>query len=836
MKVEYDFKKIEEKWQKVWEEREEYQTKEESDKEKYYVLEQFPYPSGNLHMGHVRVYAIGDVIARVARTKGYNTLHPIGWDAFGLPAENAAFKHGVHPRDWTKSNIKNMKEQFKLLGLSYDWGREISTANENYYKFTQMIFIKLFEHNLAYKKKSLVNWCPSCKTVLANEQVATGKCERCSAIVAKKDLEQWFFKITDYAEELIDDLATLPNWPKKVKQMQINWIGKSKGVEVNFKFKDKKLPKLLKIEDYITVYTTRPETLYGVTYIAVAPEHEFLKKLLSSPEMDVELKKQCVNFIESCSSANEIERTSKNTEKIGIWTGIYLINPIDNSEVPLYVTNYVILNYATGFVMGVPAHDERDFDFAKKYNLPMKYVIENNKENKETTQTEDGVLINSGKFNGLCCKKAAKQISEHVKQSGFGSPKINYKLRDWLISRQRYWGAPIPIIYCKKCGIVCEKEENLPVRLPKELDFTSFDSPLASYEKFINTLCPKCRAPSRREVDTMDTFVCSSWYYLRYCDRNNEKQPFLREKTDKWMPIDKYVGGIEHAVLHLLYSRFLMKFFYKIGLVSQKEPFPNLVAQGMVLKNHAKMSKSLGNIVSLDKTRDKYGADTLRLFIMFAAPYESDLEWNDNAVMGVKRFLERVWRIVNYFKFWILKDYEPNGKITTENLTDQDKALFECLNSSLKNIKNDINKLSFNTAISRSMELCNALYKYKENMPDFYNAELLSKTILSLIIVISPFCPHMTSELWEILKRPENLTYVAFPEHEETFTLSKEIEFIVEVNGKIKEKLKMPSGSNQEDLKNVALSSEKIKKSLNNKSLKKIIFVKEKLINFVTDQ
>ena len=615
----YNFSEIEKKWQTKWAEGDVFKVTEDPDKEKYYVLEMFPYPSGKLHMGHVRNYSIGDVLARFKKMKGFNVLHPMGWDSFGLPAENAAIKHGVEPSKWTWENIGEMREQLKELGLSYDWDREVATCHPDYYKWMQWIFIQFYKKGLAYKKENPVNWCPSCQTVLANEQVVDGKCERCKTLVGKKDLSQWYFKITDYAERLLDNLEKLPGWPNKVKLMQKNWIGKSIGAEVTFEIDG--------FDKGLDVFTTRPDTLYGVTYMVMAPEHPYLKELVAGSEYE-----EPVNaYVDKVQHMSDIERTSTTNEKTGQFTGRYAINPLTGKKVPIFISDYVLMDYGTGAIMAVPAHDQRDFDFAKKFDLEIIPVVDSDDPEVDVYDLKaafaaEGTMINSEMFNGMNNKEAIEKIIDYLEEKKIGKKSINYKLRDWLISRQRYWGTPIPMIHCDDCGWVPEKEENLPVLLPADVQFTGKgESPLATSKTFVNTTCPVCGKPARRELDTMDTFLDSSWYFLRYCDPKNTEAPFSKEKVDYWMNVDQYIGGVEHAILHLMYARFFQMALYDLGLVSTEEPFKNLLTQGMVIKDGAKMSKSLGNVVSPAEIIDKYGADTARLFILFAAPPEREL-------------------------------------------------------------------------------------------------------------------------------------------------------------------------------------------------------------------
>ncbi len=821
--MKYDSKTIEEKWQKIWQETGEFDITEDTDKPKYYALEMFPYPSGNLHMGHVRNYSIGDVVARYKKMQGYNVLHPMGWDSFGLPAENAAIKHGADPADWTWSNIDNMRKQLKRLGFSYDWDREVATAKPDYYKFTQWMFAQLYKHGLAYKKKSYVNWCPSCATVLANEQVVNGKCERCKSEVGKKDLEQWFFKITDYAQRLLDDIEKLGGWPDKVKSMQTNWIGRSEGAEVDFKIDGS--------DETLTVYTTRPDTIFGVSYMVIAPEHPLVEKLIAGKETEAE----CRAFIKKVQHQSEIMRSATDTEKEGVFSGTYLIHPFTGDKIPLYLANYVLLDYGTGIVMGVAAHDQRDFEFAKKYDLPIRIVIQPEGQNmKSEDMTEafaaEGIMENSGEFNGMNNKDAIKAITKRLEERGIGRGKVNFRLRDWLISRQRYWGAPIPIVYCDKCGEVLVPDDQLPVILPQNVKFTGQgQSPLSECEEFVHTTCPKCGGPAKRETDTMDTFVCSSWYYLRYCDPHNTEMPFDKAKTDYWMNVDQYIGGVEHAILHLLYARFFTKALHDFGYVSCDEPFENLLTQGMVLKDGTKMSKSLGNVVSPEEIVDKYGADTARLFIMFAAPPERDLDWNDTAVEGSYRFLNRVWRAVED-----LRDCVTDEKPDAESLTADEKKLRLAVHGAIKKVTADCDRFSFNTAISAIMEMVNALYYYKEHTPkDGLNKPVVSEAVTSLIVMLSPFVPHIACEMWEMIGKTSNLAVEKWPEYDEKALVVDEIEIVLQINGKIRDKIMISPDLTREEMTELAMSNDRIKELTEGKQIIKCIAVPKKLINVV---
>lgn len=821
--MKYDFKTIEEKWQKKWEADHAFKTTEDTSKPKYYALEMFPYPSGNLHMGHVRNYSIGDVVARYKKMQGFNVLHPMGWDSFGLPAENAAIKHGTPPAEWTWKNIDNMRTQLKRLGFAIDWDREVATAKEEYYKFTQWMFLQLFKNGLAYKKKSFVNWCPSCQTVLANEQVVNGKCERCKSEVGKRDLEQWFFSITKYADRLLKDIDKLGGWPDKVKSMQTNWIGKSEGAELKFRLDGS--------DEELTVFTTRPDTVYGVSYMVIAPEHPIVESLISGrPE-----EAACREFIKKVHGMSEIMRSSTDTEKEGVFTGRYVINPLNGKKVPLYLANYVFLDYGTGIVMGVPAHDQRDFDFAKKYNLPIEIVVQPEGQNmKSEDLTEafaaEGIMENSGEFDGMNNREALKKIIDYVEEKGIGERKVNFRLRDWLISRQRYWGAPIPVVYCEKCGTVPIPESELPVRLPENVKFTGQGkSPLSECEEFMNTTCPKCGGHARRESDTMDTFVCSSWYYLRYCDPHNDKMPFSKDKVDYWMNVDQYIGGVEHAILHLLYARFFTKVLYDLGYVSCEEPFENLLTQGMVLKDGSKMSKSVGNVVSPDEIVAKYGADTARLFILFAAPPERDLDWNDTAVEGAYKFLNRVWRAVDE-----LKPFMSDEKVVTASLNAEEKKLRFAVNASIKKVTEDFERFSFNTAISSIMEMVNELYRYKDaTAPESYSKPLIGEALRSLIVLLSPIVPHITQEMWESIGNDTALFDTPWPSFDESALVVSEVEIVVQINGKIRDKMTVSADLSREQMEEIAKTSDKVKALIGDKQIVKVIAVPKKLINIV---
>ena len=817
---------IEAKWQKYWEENKTFKVEKDDSKPKSYVLEMFPYPSGNLHMGHVRNYSIGDVIARFRTMKGFNVLHPMGWDSFGMPAENAAIKHNIPPKKWTMENIANMTRQLKALGLSYDWDREVATCKEDYYKWTQWFFELFYKRGLAVKKESAVNWCDTCNTVLANEQVIDGKCWRCDHDVVKKDLSQWFFKITDYADELLKDLSLLEGWPERVKTMQRNWIGRSEGLEFTFE-----IPAL---NDKVAVYTTRPDTAYGVTFMALAAEHPLIKKLCeNNPKAD-----EINAFCERVRNQSEIERTSSESEKEGIFTGAYCINPFTGRKVEIWVTNYVLYDYGTGAVMGVPTGDQRDWMFADKYGIEKIVTIcpvgQELKLEEMTCAYEEkeGMLVNSGEFTGMEMHAAMSAIMDKAEKEGFGKRRVNYRLRDWLISRQRYWGAPIPIIYCPHCGEVLVPEEQLPVRLPEDVSFTAgAKSPLATSEEFVHCKCPKCGADATRETDTMDTFLCSSWYYLRYTDARNDKLPFAKDVNNYWGPVDQYIGGIEHAILHLLYSRFFLKVLRDAGLVDYDEPFSNLLTQGMVIKDGAKMSKSLGNVVSPEEILSKYGADTARLFILFAAPPERELEWSDQGVEGSFRFLNRIWRIVQAFETVLeqkVTEYDHS------NLSEADKDLRRVLHGSIKKVTNDIEtRFNFNTAISTMMELVNALYAYKEAVKE-PNAGLVYEAISDLIKMMSPFVPHITEELWRgAIDANSSVHEQSWPECDEEALKVDNVEIVLQVNGKVRGRLTVPAEATKEELEKIAMADANVQAHIGDATVRKVICVPGRLVNIV---
>ena len=822
---------IEKKWQQYWEEHDTFKREIDTTKPKSYVLEMFPYPSGNLHMGHVRNYSIGDVVARFRTMRGFNVLHPMGFDSFGMPAENAAIEHGIPPKKWTLENIENMTRQLKQLGLSYDWNREAITCKPDYYKWTEWFFELFYKRGLAVKKNSSVNWCDHCNTVLANEQVEDGKCWRCKHEVHKKQLSQWFFKITDYADELLKDLEKIPGWPERVKVMQENWIGRSEGLEFSFDVPalDEKLP----------VYTTRPDTIQGVTFVVVPPEHPIVEKMLQGNPREAELREFC----DKVRNTSDIERTSSTSEKLGMYTGFDCVHPLTGHKVQIWITNYVLFDYGTGAVMGVPTHDSRDWQFATKYNIPKILVIQpKDKELKLEDMTdayeEDGIMVNSGKFDGMTNIEAMSAVSDEIERIGAGKRRVNYRLRDWLISRQRYWGAPIPIIYCPNCGEVLVPEEDLPVLLPEDVKFDAgAKSPLATSESFLHCKCPKCGADATRETDTMDTFLCSSWYFLRYTDPKNDKAPFAKEANAYWGPVDQYIGGIEHAILHLLYSRFFLKVLRDAGMVDYDEPFTNLLTQGMVIKDGAKMSKSLGNVVSPEEILEKYGADTARLFILFAAPPERELEWSDQGVEGSFRFINRVWRIIWHYRESVAlgQYYEgKNGAHYEEALlTEPDKELRRALNATIKKVTEDIEqRFNFNTAISSLMELVNAMYAYKD--AGVYTCGLVHETVKDLLLLLAPFVPHVAEELWHsVIDENSSVHDQSWPAYDESALKVDNVEIVLQINGKVRGRLVVPSEASKEELEKVALADERIKSLIGDGTVRKVIAVPGRLVNIV---
>ena len=828
----YEPNLIEPKWQAYWEKNKTFKVERDSSKKKFYLLEMFPYPSGRIHMGHVRNYTIGDTLARFKRMKGFNVIHPLGWDAFGMPAENAAIKNNTHPAKWTFENIRTMREQIKALGLSYDWDREIATCHPGYYKWNQWLFLKFLEKGIAYRKNSTINWCEVCQTVLANEQVVDGCCWRCDNEVIQKQQEGWFFKITDYADRLLEGCKNLSGkWPEQVLTMQINWIGKSFGAEVNFKVKDS--------DHTIKVFTTRSDTLYGAMFMVLAPEHPLTLRLSRGTEQESKVDA----FVKKVNRQDTISRTSDTGDKEGVFIGAYATNPLTGESIPIWTANFVLMDYGTGAIMSVPAHDQRDLDFARKYNLPVRVVIQPKDEKlDEKTITKafssDGAMIHSEKFNGLIGQEARKKVSEYLAKEGIGKATVNFRLRDWGVSRQRYWGTPIPVIHCDICGIVPVKDNELPVELPLEVQLgEKGQSPLHTLESFYKTTCPKCKAPAKRDTDTLDTFICSSWYFDRYTSPRLEDNPFNLEDNDYWMPVDQYVGGIEHAILHLLYSRFFNLVLNDIGLTQTKEPFEHLLTQGMVIKDGAKMSKSKGNVVDPDKIIKNYGADTARVFILFAAPPVKDLEWSDQGVEGCFRFLKRVWRIFSEFVD-VLKTVSPPDENFSTSINEL-KEMRRITHVTIRRVTEDIEKrMQFNTAIAAIMEWVNHLYHFKEWKDKQSGATediqaVMREAMEALILTLSPFAPHIAQEMAVEMNFSDELGEKNWPLYKEKLTQTDEILIVLQVNGKVRQKIKVGSGVSDEELKLLSLNEPRIQEWIQDKEIKKVIIVPKKLVNIV---
>lgn len=829
----YDAESIELKWQQFWSENHSFDCEIDTSRPKYYVLEMFPYPSGNIHMGHVRNYSIGDVVARFRRMQGYNVMHPMGWDAFGLPAENAAIKHNIHPGAWTYSNIDNMRKQLKRLGYSYDWRREVATCHPKYYKWEQEFFLKWLEKGIVYRKKAPQNWCPNCHTVLANEQVEDGKCWRCSTLVEQKELTQWFLKITDYADELIADLKKLEGgWPDRVLSMQHNWIGKSIGAEAIFKLENS--------DKEIKIFTTRPDTIFGVTFMTLAPEHALVNEFIKGATNESELRA----FIEKTRNMDRIARQSETLEKEGMFTGSYAINPFTGDKVPVWIGNFVLAEYGTGAVMAVPAHDQRDFDFAKKYAIPMKAVIspdgkELDVNTLECAYTEPGIMINSGEFSGTPNEEGKEKIIAALEKNGFGKKTVNFRLRDWNISRQRYWGSPIPVVYCDDCGMQPVKKEDLPVLLP--LDVKTHEdgrSPLPTCESFVNTVCPKCGKPAKRETDTMDTFVESSWYFARYTDARNDEMPFSKEALSYWLPVDQYIGGVEHAILHLLYARFFTKVLRDLGYVVPEinEPFANLLTQGMVLKDGIKMSKSKGNVVDPTEMISKYGADTVRLFCLFAAPPERDFDWSDAGIEGSARFLQRVWRLFQELRPYIFA-MDPCSSTKEQADTADAKNLRLREHSTVKKVSEDIgNRYQFNTAIAAIMELVNDTFAVKDTLSQTENGKaILSSAMATIIALLSPITPHICEEFWQDLGHTNLVGAVSWPTYKEEALEKDVLTIVIQINGKLRGKIDVASSITKEELEKLAINEPNIQKHLEGLTLRKVIVIPGKLVNIVAN-
>jgi len=811
----YPFKEIEKKWLKYWEENSLYKTNISDIKKKLYALVMFIYPSGDrLHIGHWYNYGPTDTWARFKRMQGYNVLEPMGYDAFGLPAENFAIKKDVHPAKSTSENIRQIKEQLKSIGAMYDWSREIDTSSPEYYKWTQWLFLQLYKNGLAYRKKAPVNWCPSCQTVLANEQVIEGTCERCENEVTRRELKQWFFKITDYAERLLKDHDKI-DWPEKTILMQKNWIGRSEGALIKFK--------LAELNENIEVFTTRPDTLFGVTYMVFAPEHPLVTKITTKDRVeDIE------KYIKETRKHTEIERTSAVIEKTGVFTGAFATNPVNNERIPIWIADYVLLSYGTGAVMAVPAHDQRDFEFARKYKLEIREVIKpkNEESNLEKEAfVEKGIMVNSNQFNGMDSKIGIEKITKYLEKNKVGKKHVTFKLRDWLISRQRYWGAPIPIIFCEKCGEVPADEKDLPVKLPEKVNFTGKgESPLTTAPDFINTGCPKCKSPAKREVDTMDTFVCSSWYFLRYLSPQNNEIPWEKEKVNQWLPVDQYVGGAEHAVMHLLYARFITKALYDLKFIGFDEPFKKLIHQGTITNNGAKMSKSRGNVVNPDVFLKEYGSDTFRMYMMFMGSYEDGGDWSDEGITGISRFLTRIWRLV--------KDFKSTENVVFEK--EESKKLYQVKHYTIKEVTNDLERFHFNTAISRLMEFYNTITDYQAKIKlENQNIEVISNSIETLITLLAPFAPHIVEELWTILNKKPSIFNVKWPEYDDKILVKEQITIVVQINGKLRAQINVDANIEKDELLTEVINLEKIKKYINNRNILKKIVIPKKLVNLV---
>lgn len=856
----YDPSTVEDKWQNIWEEQGLFKATREQGRQKYYVLEMFPYPSGKIHMGHVRNYSIGDVVARYKRMAGFNVIHPMGWDAFGMPAENAAIQHGVHPAQWTYDNIAAMKKQLRRMGFSYDWDREVTTCEPAYYRWEQWLFLKMYEKGLAYKKTSFVNWCEKCQTVLANEQVEAGRCWRCSEEVTQKEMQGWFFKITHYTEDLLEYCEKLPGWPERVITMQKNWIGRSVGATIHFP--------LWEQEGFIPVFTTRQDTVFGATFMTLAPEHPFTLQLSKGTPQEGEVRE----FVERVKKQDRIKRTSDDYEKEGIFIGAYCRNPLTGREMPIFAGNFVLLEYGTGAVMAVPTHDQRDFYFAKKFNLPLIVVVQPpgkpalEAETMFEAYTGDGVLVNSGSFNGMTSEEAREAIAQYLEENGLGKKAINYRLRDWGISRQRYWGAPIPIIYCDHCGTVPVPEKDLPVVLPEDVKLTGLGaSPLAHVPDFVDVSCPECGRPAKRETDTMDTFVESSWYFERFCSPKECRAMFDRQEVKYWMPVDQYIGGIEHAILHLLYSRFYTRVLRDFGLVDFPEPFTNLLTQGMVVKEThfcsrdgflfpeevgedlkckkcglpvqmgrtEKMSKSKKNVVEPDALVQKYGADTVRLFCLFASPPEKDLEWSEQGVEGASRFLNRIWRFVEEGAETLKRAEWPRKEW---DLPEDLRALRRKTHTTIRKVTEDIeNRFHFNTAISAIMELVNLLYQVEEKRkgPNPYTAGVIREAMEAVVVLLSPFVPHFCEELWQTLGHDQSVARISWPRYDREAMKDEEVLMVIQVNGKLRSRITVGAHASEEEIKEAVLTNQRVQEFLQGQKIKKFILIPKRLVNLV---
>jgi len=825
----YAPQEVESRWQRKWNETSLYRVEEDPDKEKYYCLEMFPYPSGDLHMGHMRNYAIGDAYSRFMRMKGYNVLYPMGYDAFGLPAENAAITRNIDPSQWTRSSIERMMKVQKRMGFSYDWSRTLATCEPEYYRWNQWIFLKFLEKGLAYRKAAPVNWCPSCQTVLANEQVENGGCWRCGSTVERRDLEQWFLRITDYADELLADLEKLEHWPERVKVMQRNWIGRSVGAELDFR--------VVGSDKVISTFTTRPDTVFGITYMVLAAEHPMVEELVRGTEKE----KEVIDFASQVRNRTLIERTDETKEKQGIFTGRKFINPATQEAFPIYVADYVVMEYGTGAVMGVPAHDQRDFEFARKYSIPIREVIRDESAgtdadvdpNRMTCAfVDDGVMVNSGPFDGRGNRDAMPDFITYMEEMGWGRAAVSYRLRDWLISRQRYWGTPIPVVYCGECGIVPVPYDQLPVLLPEDVRFTGEGNPLETSPTFTGTSCPRCSGPARRETDTMDTFIDSSWYPFRYTDPHYGKAPFDPVKSSYWMPVDQYIGGIEHAILHLLYARFFTKGLRDLGLTTASEPFSRLLTQGMVIKDGAKMSKSMGNVVPAEDMMDRYGADTARIFILFASPPEKELEWSDKGVEGAFRFLGRVHRMV--MENSSLFEERPGAGAVPEN--GAARSLLHARHRTVRKVTEDIQlRFQFNTAIAAIMELVNELNRFLSDSEEHDNMSrhLAADVMRTVILLLAPFAPHLSEELWEAAGMGYSIFQSAWPVYDPALAVSETVEMVVQVNGKVRARFESRPDTPEEELRQMAMDQPRIREAVAERNIKKIVVVPGRLVSIV---
>jgi leucyl-tRNA synthetase len=821
----YPFREIEPKWQRIWEDSGQFRVTEDPSRPKYYCLEMFPYPSGRIHMGHVRVYTIGDLLARFKWMRGYNVLHPMGWDAFGLPAENAAIDNGVHPAVWTYENIANMKTQLRRLGMSYDWDREFATCDPSYYRWEQLVFIRMFERGLAYKQRSKVNWCPSCQTVLANEQVENGLCWRCDSVVEIKEIEGWFFKITDYAEELLAWSDRLPGWPERVMTMQKNWIGKSEGAEFD-------LPVAGRPGLSVTIFTTRPDTSFGMTYAVLAPEHPLVDELVT----DEQERARVAAFRQEVARESEIERLAADRPKRGIRLAGRAVNPFTGKEIPLFLADYVLMGYGTGAIMAVPGEDQRDWDFAKQHGLDIIATVKRPEGWQETqAYLGDGVKINSGFLDGLTVEEAKRKAIDWLVSKGIGRSKINYRLRDWGISRQRYWGAPIPILYCETCGMVPEREDRLPVVLPQDVQISGKGgSPLAEVASFVNATCPKCGGRARRDTDTMDTFVESAWYFMRYCSPHYDQGMFERAAAEYWMPVDQYIGGIEHAVLHLLYARFFTKVLRDLGMIKLDEPFAALLSQGMVIKDGAKMSKSKGNVVDPDEMIRRFGADATRLFTLFASPPERDLEWTESGVEGASRFLNRLWRFIHAHA----EEIKRAGRLPA-TLSDAGRAFRRAIHETVERVTVDVEKdFHFNTAISAVMELVNALHDFDRDSLDRVagteRAALLREATDTTLLLLGPVCPHMTEELWQMLGHGDSLFRQAWPAAAPAALVREQVTVVIQVDGKVRSRLTVDVAAPEQAVREQALAEDKVRPWIAGREVSKVVVVPGRLVNIVT--